>query len=133
MSTMIGGVHNTGVVNDSITITTAGTFGTAAISSSSLSFGGFDMEDFLDTHSFNKFTVDHKVQEHELMKLKDTVPTYIDEIKENLSKNLARDIIKKTTFTKKKDIDADVHHFLGRVWVFTEDELKSLIEEARKC
>jgi hypothetical protein len=130
---MIGGVHNTGVVNDSITITTAGTFGTAAISSSSLSFGGFDMEDFLDTHSFNKFTVDHKVQEHELMKLKDTVPTYIDEIKENLSKNLARDIIKKTTFTKKKDIDADVHHFLGRVWVFTEDELKSLIEEARKC
>jgi hypothetical protein len=133
MSTMIGGVHNTGVVNDSITITTAGTFGTTAVSSSSLSFGGFDMEDFLDTHSFNKFTVDHKVQEHELMKLKDTVPTYIDEIKENLSKNLARDIIKKTTFTKKKDIDADVHHFLGRVWVFTEDELKSLIEEARKC
>jgi hypothetical protein len=130
---MIGGVHNTGVVNDSITITTAGTFGTTAVSSSSLSFGGFDMEDFLDTHSFNKFTVDHKVQEHELMKLKDTVPTYIDEIKENLSKNLARDIIKKTTFTKKKDIDADVHHFLGRVWVFTEDELKSLIEEARKC
>lgn len=93
----------------------------------------FDMENFLDEHSFNKFTVDHKVQEHELMKLKETVPTYIDEIKENLSKNLARDIIKKTTFTKKKDIDADVHHFLGRVWVFTEDELKSLIEEARKC
>jgi hypothetical protein len=93
----------------------------------------FDMENFLDEHSFNKFTVDHKVQEHELMKLKDTVPTYIDEIKENLSKNLARDIIKKTTFTKKKDIDADVHHFLGRVWVFTEDELKNVIEEARKC
>jgi hypothetical protein len=131
-STIIGGGYGT----DSITVTTtAGTFGavSSAVSSSSLSFGGFDMEDFLDTHSFSKFTVDHKVQEQELMKLKETVPTYIDEIKENLSKNLARDIIKKTTFTKKKDVDADVHHFLGRVWVFTEDELKSLIEEARKC
>jgi len=122
-------VGNGGAISGTITTGVANT----AISSSSLSFGGFDMEDFLDTHSFNKFTVDHKVQEHELMKLKDTVPTYIDEIKENLSKNLARDIIKKTTFTKKKDIDADAHHFLGRVWVFTEDELKSLIEEARKC
>jgi hypothetical protein len=91
----------------------------------------FDMENFLDEHSFNKFTVDHKVQEHELMKLKETVPTYVDEIKENLSKNLARDIIKKATFTKKHDKDADVHHFLGRVWIFTEDELKNLIKEAR--
>jgi hypothetical protein len=129
ISTAYPDLTNGGAITGTITTGVANT----AISSSSLSFGGFDMEDFLDTHSFNKFTVDHKVQEHELMKLKDTVPTYIDEIKENLSKNLARDIIKKTTFTKKKDIDADVHHFLGRVWVFTEDELKSLIEEARKC
>jgi hypothetical protein len=128
-TTAIPTISNNGVITGTITTGLAST----TVSSSSLSFGGFDMEDFLDTHSFNKFTVDHKVQEHELMKLKDTVPTYIDEIKENLSKNLARDIIKKTTFTKKKDIDADVHHFLGRVWVFTEDELKNLIEEARKC
>jgi hypothetical protein len=93
----------------------------------------FDMEGFLDTRSFNKFTVDHKLQEHEFMKLKETVPTFADEIKENLSKNLARDIIKKATFTKKKDVDADVHHFIGRVWVFTEDELKNLINEARNA
>ena len=92
---------------------------------------GIDLDAFLDRHSFNKFTVDHKVAEHEFLKLKETVPTYADEIKENLSKNLARDIIKKATFTKKKDVDADVHHFLGRVWVFTEDELKNLINEAR--
>ena len=104
-----------------------------AVGSSALAFGGFDMEDFLDTHSFNKITVDHKVSEFELMKLKETVPTYADEIKENLSKNLARDIIKKTTFTKKHDKDADVHHFLGRVWVFTEDELTKLINEARNA
>jgi hypothetical protein len=118
-------------MSDTITITSNGS--SATVSSSSLSFGGFDMEDFLDTHTFNKITVEHKVQEQELMKLKETVPTYADEIKENLSKNLARDIIKKTTFTKKHDINSDVHHFIGRVWVFTEDELRNLINEARNA
>ena len=109
------------------------TIASSAVSSSTLSFGGFDMEDFLDTHSFNKITVEHKVAEFELAKLKETVPTYADEIKENLSNNLARDIIKKTTFTKKHNVDADTHHFLGRVWVFTEDELVNLIKEARNA
>ena len=125
MSTIIGGSVSS--VSDTITISSGGT----TVSSSSLSFGGFDMEDFLDMHSFNKITVEHKVAEFELLKLKETVPTYADEIKENLSKNLARDIIKKTTFTKKHNVDSDTHHFLGRVWVFTEDELKNLIKEAR--
>jgi hypothetical protein len=115
----------------SLTIST--TSGTSSVSSSSLSFGGFDMEDFLDTHSFNKITVEHKVAEFELAKLRETVPTYADEIKENLSKNLARDIIKKATFTKKHNVDSDTHHFLGRVWVFTEGELKDLINEARNA
>ena len=125
-----GGVGTTYTGNGSAgTITVA----SSAVSSSSLSFGGFDMEDFLDTHSFNKITVEHKVAEFELAKLKETVPTYADEIKENLSKNLARDIIKKTTFTKKHNVDSDTHHFLGRVWVFTEDELKNLINEARNA
>jgi len=128
MSTIIGTGIPDGLTTGSVTIST-----NAAVSSSSLSFGGcgFDMEDFLDTHSFNKITVEHKVAEFELAKLKETVPTYADEIKENLSKNLARDIIKKTTFTKKHNVDSDTHHFLGRVWVFTEDELKNLIKEAR--
>ena len=103
------------------------------VGSVSIRPSGIDLDEFLDRHSFNKFTVDHKVAEHEFLKLKETVPTYADEIKENLSKNLARDIIKKATFTKKKDVDADVHHFLGRVWVFTEDELKNLINEARNA
>jgi hypothetical protein len=122
---------NVGIGSGSLTVST--TSGTSAVSSSSLSFGGFDMEDFLDTHSFNKITVEHKVAEFELAKLKETVPTYADEIKENLSKNLARDIIKKTTFTKKHNVDSDTHHFLGRVWVFTEGELKDLINEARNA
>jgi hypothetical protein len=130
MSTIIGTGIPENLTTGSVTISTNGnSFGT--VSSSSLSFGGFDMEDFLDTHSFNKITVEHKVAEFELAKLKETVPTYADEIKENLSKNLARDIIKKTTFTKKHNVDSDTHHFLGRVWVFTEDELKNLINEAR--
>jgi hypothetical protein len=120
-----------GIGTGSLTIST--TSGTSAVSSSSLGFGGFDMEDFLDTHSFNKITVEHKVAEFELAKLRETVPTYADEIKENLSKNLARDIIKKATFTKKHNVDSDTHHFLGRVWVFTEGELKDLINEARNA
>jgi hypothetical protein len=127
------------VFGDGTTYTGNGSSGTITInsggtvSSSTLSFGGFDMEDFLDTHSFNKITVEHKVAEFELAKLKETVPTYADEIKENLSKNLARDIIKKATFTKKHNVDSDTHHFLGRVWVFTEGELKDLINEARNA
>ena len=126
MSTMIS-ASGVSSVSDTITISSG------TVSSSALSFGKFDMEDFLDTYSFNKITVEHKVAEFELLKLKETVPTYADEIKENLSKNLARDIIKKTTFTKKHNVDADTHHFLGRVWVFTEDELVNLIKEARNA
>ena len=121
-----GGAGN--ITSGTITISNGGA---GTVSSSSLGFGGFDMEDFLDSHCFNKITVEHKVAEFELLKLRETVPTYADEIKENLSKNLARDIIKKTTFTKKHNVDSDTHHFLGRVWVFTEDELKNLIQEAR--
>ena len=132
MTTVIGGNN----MNDTITLTSlpaGSTTSSVTVSSSSLSFGGFDMEDFLDTHSFNKITVEHKVAEFELAKLRETVPTNADEIKENLSKNLARDIIKKAAFTKKHSIDSDTHHFLGRVWVFTEGELKDLINEARNA
>jgi hypothetical protein len=134
MTTVIGvGVGGSGSASTfggagTVTVNAGGT-----VSSSTLSFGGFDMEDFLDSHCFNKITVEHKVAEFELLKLRETVPTYADEIKENLSKNLSRDIIKKTTFTKKHNIDSDTHHFLGRVWVFTEDELKNLIQEARNA
>ena len=130
MTTVISGSMS----NDTITISNGGlSTGSVTVSSSTLGFGGFDMEDFLDTHSFNKITVEHKVAEFELAKLRETVPTYADEIKENLSKNLARDIIKKATFTKKHNVDSDTHHFLGRVWVFTEGELKDLINEARNA
>ncbi len=108
---------------DTITISTAGNYGTIAM--------GVITDDLLDKYEFNKLTVDHKVSAHELLKLKDTVPTYADEIKENLAKNASRELIKKITFTKKHDVDSDVHHFIGRVWVFTEEELRKLIEEVK--
>jgi hypothetical protein len=108
----------------SITISnTSGSYGTIAM--------GVITDDLLDKYEFNKLTVDHKVSAHELLKLKDTVPTYADEIKENLAKNASRELVKKITFTKKHDVDSDVHHFIGRVWVFTEEELRKLIEEVK--
>ena len=90
-------------------------------------------EDLMEKWIMNRVTIDHKVQEHELLKLKEVAPDYANEIKENLTKNAVRDIIKKVTFTKKHDKDADVHHFIGRVWCFTEQELKDFIKEARNA
>ncbi len=88
-------------------------------------------EEIMERWIFNRVTVDHKVQEQELMKLKEVAPDYANEIKENLSKNASRDIIKKMRFTKKHDKDADVHHFIGRVWAFTEEELREFIKEIK--
>ena len=111
------------------------TTGSITISNTGAGYGTIAMgvitDDLLDKYEFNKLTVDHKVSAHELLKLKDTVPTYADEIKENLAKNASRELVKKMTFTKKHDVDSDVHHFIGRVWVFTEEELKKLIEEVK--
>jgi len=113
-------------MTDTITISnTSGSYGTIAM--------GVITDDLLDKYEFNKLTVDHKVSAHELLKLKDTVPTYADEIKENLAKNASRELVKKMTFTKKHDVDSDVHHFIGRVWVFTEEELKKFIEEVKNA
>ena len=113
-------------MTDTITMSnTSGSYGTIAM--------GVITDDLLDKYEFNKLTVDHKVSAHELLKLKDTVPTYADEIKENLAKNASRELVKKMTFTKKHDVDSDVHHFIGRVWVFTEEELKKLIEDVKNA
>ena len=90
-------------------------------------------EGIMDKYSMNKVVVDHKLQGHEFVKLRDTVPAYADEIKENISRNMSREIVKKATFTKKHDKDTDVHHFIGRVWTFTDDELKELIREVRRA
>ncbi len=120
----------TGTLTDTITISGTGASG-ASITTAYNSILNFDIDNFLDEHIMSRVTCDHKVAGHELLKLKEVAPDYANEIKENLARNVSRDIMKKITFTKKLDKDADVHHFIGRVWVFTEDELKNLIKEAR--
>lgn len=116
-----GVVTNGGIVPMTMTASNVGSSVTIRESS----------EYFMDKWSLNRFAVDHKVQEQELLKLKEVAPDYASEIKENLAKNLARDITKKVTFTKKHDKDADVHHFIGRCWIFTDEELKNLIKDVQ--
>ena len=89
------------------------------------------IDDLLDKNTMNQLVINHKVQAQELIKLKEVAPDYADEIKNNISKKAAQEITKKMTFTKKHDVDSDVHHFIGRVWVFTEAELKQLLKEAK--
>jgi hypothetical protein len=90
------------------------------------SFNTF-VEDPLDKYAMNRFAVDHKVTAAELLKLQEVAPDFAKEIKENIAKNLGRDIATKVSYTKKHDKDTDVHHFIGRVWVFSEEELKSIL------
>lgn len=122
---------NTGLVNIA-PVTSTVTANPIMTGANSVTIGkSFDMEDFLDEHIMNKITINHKVSEHELLKLREVSPTYADEIKEEIAKNAAREVAKRMTYTKRTDKDADVHHFIGRVWVFTESELKEFIEAAR--
>ena len=135
-SVTIGGTL-TGINPNSIVYTTSNSNSNVTIAPQGIQYGQIAMdiisEDLLEKWIMNRVTIDHKVQEQELMKLKEVAPDYANEIKENLSKNAARDIIKKMTFTKKFDKDADTHHFIGRVWVFTEEELKTFINEVRNA
>ena len=122
----VGAITSGGIISGAVTVPYQST------TASSITIKpNFDVDDFIEERIMNRVTVDHKVSEQELMKLREVAPDYADEIKENIAKNLARDVAKKTTYTKKHDKDADVHHFIGRVWVFTEEELKKLILEAR--
>ena len=118
---------NTGILAQDVGVGTS----TITVANSTLSNtrSYVDVTDVLDEFHMNRFAVDHKVTAQELLKLKEVAPDYANEIKENIARNLARDIAKKISYTKKHDKDADVHHFIGRVWVFTEDELKAILEK----
>jgi hypothetical protein len=91
------------------------------------------VSDILDKYLMNQLVIEHKVSEFEMMKLQEVKPDYADDIKENLARNISREVIKKTSFTKKKLPDEDTHHFMGRVWVFTKEELIKLIEDSRNA
>jgi len=90
-----------------------------------------NIDEVVDRYALNEFVVEHRIQEFELMKLRESNVDYADVIKNNLAKMASRDIIKKMTFTKKHEIDSDTHSFRGRVWVFTKDELTQMIQEIK--
>ena len=88
-------------------------------------------EVILDRYQLNELTVQHRVQEFELMKLRESNVDYATEIKRNLAKLASEEVTQKMTFTKKTEIDSDTHSFRGRVWVFSKEELVKMIEEIR--
>lgn len=88
-------------------------------------------EVILDRYQLNELTVEHRVQEFELMKLRESNVDYASEIKRNLAKMASEEVTNKMTFTKKTEMDSDTHSFRGRVWVFSKEELIKMIEEIR--
>ena len=88
-------------------------------------------EVILDRYQLNELTVQHRVQEFELMKLRESNVDYATEIKHNLAKMASEQVTNKMTFTKKTEINTDTHSFRGRVWVFSKEELIKMIEEIR--
>lgn len=119
------------IVTGNGTLSTIGTglSANAITMPAAISGGTFNtwVEDPLEKYAMNRFAVDHKVTAAELLKLQEVAPDYAKEIKENIAKNLGRDIATKVSYTKKHDKDTDVHHFIGRVWVFSEEELKGIL------
>jgi hypothetical protein len=129
--------------DDMITITSNGTglttsplYGTTISTNAtinSISFPKSSVEYLLDTYEMNQVVVEHKLQEHELMKLREADVNFADHIKSNLTKSAATKIVQKMSFTKVKDPNMDVTSFRGRVWVFTKDELEQLIKDAQNA
>ena len=89
------------------------------------------VEEILDRYALNELTVQHRVQEFELMKLRESNVDYATEIKRNLAKMASEEVTNKMTFTKKTEVNTDTHSFRGRVWVFSKEELIKMIEEIR--
>jgi hypothetical protein len=131
-----------GTMDDHITIVNNGTglstmpIGSLTVSNtvgSTISFPKATTEYILDTYEMNQVVVEHKLQEQELMKLREADVNFADHIKSNLTKVAAGKIVQKMSFTKWKDTNMDVTHFRGRVWVFTKEELEQLIKDAQNA
>jgi hypothetical protein len=121
-------------MNSSITITGSPmTMGSASTitTSSNITPMRTPAEVILDRYQLNEITVQHRVQEFELMKLRESNVDYATEIKQNLAKWASEEVTSKMTFTKKTEINTDTHSFRGRVWVFSKEELIKMIEEIR--
>jgi hypothetical protein len=122
-------------MNSSVTISSSpmmmGSASTITTSSGIISPMRTPTEVILDRYQLNEITVQHRVQEFELMKLRESNIDYASEIKHNLAKLASEEVTNKMTFTKKTEIDSDTHSFRGRVWVFSKEELIKMIEEIR--
>lgn len=121
---------NTGVIAGSVSAVSP-TYNTSVNTASGTLTTRPSNEAIFDKYSLNEYTVEHRVKEFELMALRESNVDYADIIKENLAKMASREVIKKMSFTKKHEINEDTHAFRGRVWVFTKEELKQMIEDIR--
>jgi hypothetical protein len=119
-------------INNTVTlpVTMGGSVSTITTSSNTVPMRT-PAEVILDRYQLNELTVQHRVQEFELMKLRESNVDYATEIKRNLAKMASEEVTNKMTFTKKTEIDSDTHSFRGRVWVFSKEELIKMIEEIR--
>ena len=110
---------------------TMGTITTSSGGTGSITPMRTPAEVILDRYQLNELTVQHRVQEFELMKLRESNVDYATEIKHNLAKMASEEVTNKMTFTKKTEMDSNTHSFRGRVWVFSKEELIKMIEEIR--
>jgi hypothetical protein len=76
----------------------------------------------------NRVVVTHTVSDLQIVQY---LNDYSSFIKETLAKHTTQELLKKISFTKKFDHNSQTHEFIGRVWCFTEQELKELIKESR--
>jgi hypothetical protein len=124
-------ISNTGAISGTV----IGGAGSTITTSSGAGIGSISIrtsaDEIFDRYSLNEFVVEHRVQEFEMIKLRETNVDYTSIIKDNLAKMASIEVIKKMTFTKKHEINTDTHSFRGRVWVFTKEELNQMIEDIR--
>jgi hypothetical protein len=132
-SNNLGIITTTGISPITSSVTTTTSIPYTGSGGASLTISTTNANVVLDKYLMNQLVIEHKVSEFEMMKLQEVKPDYADDIKENLARNISREVIKKTSFTKKKLPDEDTHHFIGRVWVFTKEELVQLIEDSRNA
>jgi hypothetical protein len=91
----------------------------------------YNTDALLEKYELNQLYVEHRVSSQELLSLKDTDPDFMQHIKEKLTLECSKELVRKMSFTKKHDVDMDSHSYRGRVWVFTKEELVNMIEDLK--
>ena len=128
----ITGNNGTGVTTGTNIFTTTG-INTGTVGTMTMVMPKASLDYLLDTYEMNQIVVEHKLQEQELMTLKNADVDFANHIKINLTTRTSERIVQKMSFTKVKDPNMDVTSFRGRIWVFTKDELEQLIKDAQNA